>query len=137
MYQRLTKPYHPWTNGQVERMHRTLKEQTVYRYFYQTHAQLCQHLEAFIQAYNFGKRLKTLKGRSPYEFICDRWRENPENFHNLRTISLRDYTAREGELNLADSVMISWQLQGLALLLSCFNIIPVFKTRKHDGVQTV
>ena len=78
---RLTKPYHPWTNGQVERMHRTLKEQTVYRYFYQTHAQLRQHLEAFIQAYNFAKRLKTLQGRSPYEFICDRWRENPENFH--------------------------------------------------------
>ena len=78
---RLTKPYHPWTNGQVERMHRTLKEQTVYRYFYQTHAQLRQHLEAFIQAYNFAKRLKALKGRSPYEFICDRWRENPEIFH--------------------------------------------------------
>ena len=79
---RLTKPYHPWTNGQVERMHRTLKEQTVNRYYYQTHAQLRQHLEAFIQAYNFAKRLKTLQGRSPYEFICDRWRENPENFHD-------------------------------------------------------
>ncbi len=78
---RLTKPYHPWTNGQVERMHRTLKEQTVHRYFYETHAQLRQHLEAFIQAYNFAKRLKTLKGRSPYEFICDRWQENPEVFH--------------------------------------------------------
>ncbi|MCY3978085.1 MAG: hypothetical protein OXG23_08290, partial [Chloroflexi bacterium] len=26
-------------------------------------------------------RLKTLKGRSPYEFICDRWQENPEVFH--------------------------------------------------------
>lgn len=77
---RLTKPYHPWTNGQVERMHRTLKEQTVYRYFYQTQAQLRQHLEAFIQAYNFAKRLKALQGRSPYEYICDRWRENPESF---------------------------------------------------------
>ncbi len=78
---RLTKPYHPWTNGQVERMHRTLKEQTVYRYFYETHAQLRHHLDAFIQAFNFAKRLKTLKGRSPYEFICDSWHKNPENFH--------------------------------------------------------
>ena len=78
---RLTKPHHPWTNGQVERMHRTLKEQTVYRYFYQTHSQLRQHLDAFIQAYNFAKRLKALQGRSPYEYICDRWRDNPDIFH--------------------------------------------------------
>jgi transposase InsO family protein len=78
---RLTKPYHPWTNGQVERMHQTIKEQTVYRYFYQTHLRLHQHLEAFIQAYNFAKRLKALQGRTPYEFICDKWRENPAVFY--------------------------------------------------------
>jgi len=31
---RLTKVNHPWTNGQVERMNRTLKEATVKRYHY-------------------------------------------------------------------------------------------------------
>lgn len=40
MEHRLTKPNHLWTNGQVERMNRTLKEVTVNRYFYQTHAHL-------------------------------------------------------------------------------------------------
>jgi len=33
----------------------------------------------------FAKRLKTLKGRSPYEYICDRWQETPERFHEKPT----------------------------------------------------
>jgi len=37
---RLTKPNHPWTNGQVERMNRTIKEATVNRYHYESHNQL-------------------------------------------------------------------------------------------------
>ena len=41
---RLTKPGHPWTNGQVERMHRTLKEATVKRYDYENQQQLKEHL---------------------------------------------------------------------------------------------
>jgi transposase InsO family protein len=64
---RFTKPNHPWTNGQVERMNRSLKEATVRRYHYDTHRQLEQHLAAFLDAYDFAKRLKTLRGLTPYE----------------------------------------------------------------------
>jgi transposase len=56
----------PWTNGQVERMNRTIEEATVQRYHYDTHEQLKQHLGDFVSAYNFGRRLKTLKGLTPY-----------------------------------------------------------------------
>jgi transposase-like protein len=77
---RLTKPNHPWTNGQVERMNRTLKEATVRRYYYESHDQLRAHLAAFVDAYNFAKRLKTLKGLTPFEHICKCWTEQPNRF---------------------------------------------------------
>jgi len=77
---RLTKIKHPWTNGQVERMNRTIKDATVKRYHYDSHRQLKTHLTDFIDAYNFGKRLKTLKGLTPYEYICKVWTNEPERF---------------------------------------------------------
>ncbi len=77
---RLTKPNHPWTNGQVERMNRTIKEATVWRYYYDSHDRLRTHLADFLNAYNFAKRLKTLKGLTPYEYICKLWTEQPDRF---------------------------------------------------------
>src|SRR6516165_8482 len=77
---RLTKPKHPWTNGQVERMNRTIKAATVKRYFYETHDQLRAHLRDFVNAYNFARRLKTLRGLTPYEFVCKAWTSQPERF---------------------------------------------------------
>jgi hypothetical protein len=47
------------TNGQVERMNRTLKESTVKRYYGETHARLQTHLADFVTACD--RRLKTLK----------------------------------------------------------------------------
>ena len=54
-------------------MNRTLKDATVKRYYYETHDQLRAHLRDFVDAYNFARRLKTLKGLTPYEFICKAW----------------------------------------------------------------
>ena len=67
---RLTKPNHPWTNGQVERMNRTSKEATIKRFHYDSHDQLRTHLCDFIAAYNFARRFKTLGGLTPSENIC-------------------------------------------------------------------
>jgi transposase InsO family protein len=55
---RLTKPKHPWTNGQVERMNRALKDAIVKRYYYETHDQLRTHLGDFVTACDFARRLK-------------------------------------------------------------------------------
>lgn len=77
---RLTKVNHPWTNGQVERMNRTIKDATVKRYHYDSHDQLRDHLGTFVTAYNFARRLKTLKGLTPYELICKTWKSQPERF---------------------------------------------------------
>ena len=77
---RLTKLNHPWTNGQVERMNWTIKEATVKRYHYDTHSQLETHLKDFISAYNCARRLKTLQGLTPFEYICKIRRNEPDRF---------------------------------------------------------
>ena len=61
-------------------MNRTIKEATVQRYHYDNHSQLSTHLNDFIAAYNFARRLKTLKGLTPYEYICKLATNQPERF---------------------------------------------------------
>ena len=90
---RLTKPAHPWTNGQVERMNRPIKEAPVRRYHYQSTDELNGHLQAFLLAYNHAKRLKTLRGRTPHEFVCAQWQKKPVNFNQDPThLTLGLYT---------------------------------------------
>ena len=77
---RLTTTNHPWTKGQVECMNRTLKAATVQQSHDETHHHLKEHLHAFLMAYNFATRLKTLKGLTPYEYICPCWENEPGRF---------------------------------------------------------
>jgi hypothetical protein len=61
-------------------MNRTIKDATVRRSFYETHDSLRTHLATFLDAYSFAKRLKSLRGLTPFECICQLWTEQPERF---------------------------------------------------------
>jgi hypothetical protein len=47
---------------------------------YMTFAALRTHLRDFVDAYNFARRLKTLGGLTPYEFICKAWTSERHRF---------------------------------------------------------
>jgi hypothetical protein len=61
-------------------MNRTLQEATVKRYDDENQQQLKEHFSNFLNAYNFAKRLKTLQGLTPYEYIIKRWQKEPARF---------------------------------------------------------
>uniref|UniRef100_UPI003EBFEDD7 integrase core domain-containing protein n=1 Tax=Falsirhodobacter sp. 1013 TaxID=3417566 RepID=UPI003EBFEDD7 len=77
---RLTDVKPPRTDGQVERMNRTIKDATLERFHSDDHNQLRIHLSAVMAAYNFARRLKTPGGLTPYEYICKIWTSEPDRF---------------------------------------------------------
>jgi hypothetical protein len=91
---RLTKPNHPWSRedqksvqwtdfpsgGQVECMKRTIKDAMAKCFQYDSHERLLIYLSDFMAAYNFARRLKTLGGFTPYEYICKTWTSQPDRF---------------------------------------------------------
>jgi hypothetical protein len=59
-------------------MNRTIKVATVKRHHYESNGQLVRHLDDFIAAYDFARRLKTFNSLTLYEFICKRWTIEPK-----------------------------------------------------------
>ncbi|MGI8739643.1 MAG: IS3 family transposase, partial [Gammaproteobacteria bacterium] len=47
---------------------------------YDSHQQLRDHLKLFINAYNHARRLKTLRGLTPYEYVNKIRTQEPQRF---------------------------------------------------------
>jgi transposase InsO family protein len=77
---KLTRPYHPWTDGRAERMNRTIEEATIKAFHYPDLDALRAHVLAFVTAYNFAKHLKALRWRTPFQAVCDAWKADPAPF---------------------------------------------------------
>jgi len=77
---RLTKFRHPWTNGQVEITNKMLKNNTVKAFHYENIEQLQTHLTSFLLFYNIQKKLKSLKFKSPLDFLTEQYNLNPQLF---------------------------------------------------------
>lgn len=72
---------------------RTIKDATVKRYHYDSHEQFRVHLADFVIADNFARRLKTLRGLTPYEAICKAGPQNRTASGRTRFTKRQDQTS--------------------------------------------
>jgi hypothetical protein len=62
-------------------MNRTVKDATIKAFHYLDLDALKAHVLAFVTAYNFAKRLKALRWRTPFQAVCDAWKADPSAFN--------------------------------------------------------
>lgn len=58
-------------------MNCAIKDAMVKRYHYASQGELSLHLQLFVDAFEHGRRLRPLRGLTPYEFICETWTKRP------------------------------------------------------------
>jgi len=68
-----TKPYHPWTNGRVERFNRTIQHECLYRDEFHAEQERDLAVALFVAYYNRQRPHIALGGLAPLDWL-DRWR---------------------------------------------------------------
>ena len=95
----VASPYHPQTNGKIERYHRSLKDE-VNRLPYDMPSELEKAIAAFIEYYNYHRYHEGLGDVTPHDVYTGRYREILEKRKEAKSRTLearRDYnrTARK------------------------------------------
>jgi transposase InsO family protein len=68
-----TQPYHPWTNGRVERFNRTIQHECLYRDQFHEEQERDLAVALFVAYYNGDRPHQALGGLTPLDWL-DRWR---------------------------------------------------------------
>jgi hypothetical protein len=71
-------------------MNRTIKDATVKRYHYESNHQLVRHLDDFVAAYNFARRLKTLNASHPTSSSANDGQSSLNDSASTRSSKCRD-----------------------------------------------
>jgi len=66
----------PWPHGRVAGIERKIRDRVTFA----SEAYIAGLLQDFVQAYNYRRRLKTLRGTTPLDFICGAWGREPHRF---------------------------------------------------------
>lgn len=74
-------------------MNRTFKDATIKRYHYVNHDELRYHLPLFVEVYDWGRRLKTLRGLTPTNSSAKPGRNSPNASGSIRHTTCRDRTS--------------------------------------------
>ena len=76
----LTKAYHPWTNGLVERTGGTIKAETAYRWHFNSTAMLDAELYGFERYFNEHRPYKAMGGKTPAQLTQEWFTKTPKHF---------------------------------------------------------
>ena len=96
-------PYHPQTQGKIERWHRSMKNQILLNHYYLP-SELQKHLQRFIRYYNHERYPESLDNLTPADVFYGRDQDIPEQRQQIKhnTMSMRRKMVYDNRNNLTN-----------------------------------
>ena len=95
------RPYHPQTQGKIERWHRSMKNQILLNNYYLP-SELQEHLQRFISYYNHERYHESLDNLTPADVYYGRGQEILDQRHTIKldTLAMRRKMHYDNQNNL-------------------------------------